>query len=93
MPGDPKKPARIVQITMGETDGKMIFTPEKIQVKKGEQVKFMLRNNGELDHEFILRHWCNGCLHGFQQQMVFSFAHRTLRGSRGDGRRTVLFPD
>ena len=53
-PGEANKPARIVQVTMGEADGKMTFTPNKIEVKKGEQIKFMLRNNGELDHEFIL---------------------------------------
>lgn len=53
-PGDPKKPARIIQVTMGERQGKMMFTPTKIEVKKGEQVKFVLRNNGELDHEFVL---------------------------------------
>ena len=39
---------------MGEAAGKMTFTPNKIEVKKGEQIKFTLRNNGELDHEFIL---------------------------------------
>lgn len=53
-PGDAKKPARIVQVTMGETDGKMLFTPAKLEVKKGEQVKFVLRNNGQLEHEFVL---------------------------------------
>jgi uncharacterized cupredoxin-like copper-binding protein len=53
-PGDPKKPARIVQVAMGEMDGKMMFIPAKVEAKEGEQVKFMLRNNGELDHEFIL---------------------------------------
>lgn len=53
-PGDPKEPARIVQVTMGETDGKMMFMPMKIDVKKGEQIKFVLRNNGELEHEFVL---------------------------------------
>ena len=53
-PGDPKKPARTVQITMGEADGKMMFVPNKVEVKNGEQIKFMLRNSGELDHEFVL---------------------------------------
>lgn len=53
-PGDAKKPARIVQVTMGESDGKMTFTPDKVEVKKDEQIRFVLRNNGELDHEFIL---------------------------------------
>jgi uncharacterized cupredoxin-like copper-binding protein len=53
-PGDPKKPARIMQVTMNEGDGKMMFIPDRLEVKRGEQVKFVLRNNGELDHEFIL---------------------------------------
>ncbi|OYW57744.1 MAG: copper resistance protein, partial [Bosea sp. 12-68-7] len=53
-PGDPKKPARLVQISMGERDGKMQFIPDRIEIRRGEQVKFQLRNNGELDHELVL---------------------------------------
>jgi uncharacterized cupredoxin-like copper-binding protein len=52
--GDAKKPSRLIQITMAEIDGKMQFLPSRIEVRKGEQVKFALRNNGELDHEIIL---------------------------------------
>jgi uncharacterized cupredoxin-like copper-binding protein len=53
-PGNPKKPARIVQITMREGDGKMMFIPERVEIKRGEQIRFKLRNIGELDHEFVL---------------------------------------
>ena len=53
-PGDPKKPARIVQVTMREMDGKMVYLPDRVEVKRGEQVRFMIRNSGLLDHEFIL---------------------------------------
>ena len=53
-PGDPKKPARIVQVTMRETDGKMVFIPDRVDVRRGEQVRFILRNSGALDHEFLL---------------------------------------
>lgn len=53
-PGDPKKPARIIQVTMNEGDGKMMFLPDRLEIKRGEQIKFILRNNGLLDHEFIL---------------------------------------
>ncbi len=53
-PGDPKKPARVVQIAMNESSGKMVFIPERVEIKRGEQIKFILRNNGELDHEFVL---------------------------------------
>ena len=53
-PGDASKPARIVPITMQEGDGKMMFMPNKIEVKKDEQIKFVIRNSGALDHEFVL---------------------------------------
>lgn len=53
-PGDPKKPAQVIMVTMREGDGKMLFIPERIEVRKGEQVRFILRNNGLLDHEFVL---------------------------------------
>ena len=52
--GDPKKPARIVQVVMSERDGKMAFIPDRIEVRRGEQIRFQLRNNGELDHELVL---------------------------------------
>lgn len=53
-PGNPKQSARIVQVTMREADGKMEFIPNRLEVRRGEQVKFVLRNNGELDHEIVL---------------------------------------
>ena len=82
VPGDPKKPARIVQVTMGETDGKMIFMPEKIQVKKGEQVKFMLRNNGELEHEFILATTAENLKHGEAMKKNPDMEHDDPNGKR-----------
>lgn len=53
-PGDPKRPARIVQVVMREIDGKMLFIPEKLEVRRGEQIRFLLANSGALDHEFVL---------------------------------------
>jgi uncharacterized cupredoxin-like copper-binding protein len=53
-PGDPKKPARVVVVTMKEVDGKMLFSPNKLIVNKGEQIRFRLRNEGLLDHEMVL---------------------------------------
>ena len=53
-PGDPKKPARVVQVVMNDADGKMSFAPERINIKRGEQIRFRLRNSGEIDHEFVL---------------------------------------
>src|SRR6266511_4893795 len=53
-PGDPKKPARVVLVTMREGDGKLMFIPDKLEVRKGEQIRFMLRNSGLLEHEVLL---------------------------------------
>lgn len=54
-PGDPKKSARIVMVTMRETDdGKMIYIPNKVEVKRGEQIRFIITNAGEIPHEFTL---------------------------------------
>ncbi|MDP9131333.1 MAG: cupredoxin family protein [Candidatus Binatota bacterium] len=40
-------------IAVGMSDD-MRFTPEKIEVKRGETVRFSLRNNGKLVHEFVI---------------------------------------
>ena len=53
-PGNPKKAARVVIITMREGDGKMMFIPDRVEIKRGEQIRFMISNSGELEHEFVL---------------------------------------
>jgi uncharacterized cupredoxin-like copper-binding protein len=53
-PGDPKKPSRIVTVSMRDDDGKMSFVPDKVEVRAGEQIKFVIQNKGVLDHEFVL---------------------------------------
>jgi uncharacterized cupredoxin-like copper-binding protein len=57
-PGDPKKPSRVVKIVMREeaTKGgtKMLFEPAQISVRKDEQIRFVLENDGTESHEFVL---------------------------------------
>lgn len=53
-PGQARKPARLIEIVMAEGDGKMMYEPARLEIKKGEQVKFVLRNRGELLHEIVL---------------------------------------
>ena len=46
---------RVVVVVMRESDdGTMMFIPKNLSVKKGEQIRFLLRNAGMLDHEFVL---------------------------------------
>jgi len=49
-PGDPKKPARTVEIEMKE----MEYLPYRVEVKRGEQIRFVIRNTGTEPHEFLL---------------------------------------
>lgn len=53
-PGNPKKASRTIAVNMREADGKMEFVPNRIEVRRGEQIKFVLRNDGELDHELVI---------------------------------------
>lgn len=54
-PGDPRKPARVVKMTIQERpDGTMTFSPKALVVKRGEQIRFEIINTGKLKHEFIL---------------------------------------
>lgn len=54
VPGDAKKPARTVTVVMSDGDGTMKFTPDHLDVKKGEQIRFVIQNKGALKHEFML---------------------------------------
>ena len=53
-PGDPMKPFRVVKITMREKYSRMSYHPNALEVKRGEQIKFVITNAGLLAHEFIL---------------------------------------
>lgn len=74
-PGDPKKPARIVQITMQEMDGKMVYLPARVEVKRGEQIRFVIRNSGLLDHEFILASTEDNLKHAEQMKKFPEMEH------------------
>ena len=67
-PGDARKPARTIAVTMRESDGKMMFIPSKIEVRHGEQIKFVLRNNAEIDHEIVLATLAENLKHGAEMQ-------------------------
>src|SRR5205823_844914 len=53
-PGDPKKPARTIEIVMRQEYGLMEYVPNKIEVKRNEQIRFVLKNVDIQTHEFLL---------------------------------------
>jgi uncharacterized cupredoxin-like copper-binding protein len=87
-PGNPKKPARIVQVTMGERDGKMVFAPARLEVKKGEQIKFVLRNNGELEHEFVLASTADNLKHAEAMEKNPGMEHEEPNGKEVAQKKT-----
>jgi uncharacterized cupredoxin-like copper-binding protein len=50
-PGDPKAKARTINIVMSD---EMRFSPETVTVKRGETIRFVVKNAGELRHEMTL---------------------------------------
>ena len=49
--GDAKAGMRTVRFRMSDN---MRFTPDKLEVKQGETVKFVFKNSGAVTHEFVL---------------------------------------
>jgi uncharacterized cupredoxin-like copper-binding protein len=49
--GDAKNARRTIQIRMLDT---MRFSPDKINVKQGETIKFVIKNTGAVLHEFVI---------------------------------------
>ena len=82
-PGDPKKPARTITVEMKETeDGKMIYVPDRLEVKRGDQVKFALKNVGKVDHEFMLDSVKNNAKHKAEMQKNPDMEHDDPNGKR-----------
>jgi uncharacterized cupredoxin-like copper-binding protein len=50
-PGDPNKVSRTIQVLMSDN---MKFTPAKVNVKRGESIKFVVRNVGNIKHEMVI---------------------------------------
>lgn len=50
-PGVAKDVSRTIDVSMDDT---MRFTPKTISVKQGETIRFFIKNNGKLPHEFVL---------------------------------------
>ena len=50
-PGDPKAPARTMLVVMSD---EMRFIPNKLEIKRGETIRFTIRNPGKLKHELVL---------------------------------------
>ncbi|MFK4505361.1 putative cupredoxin-like copper-binding protein [Bradyrhizobium daqingense] len=84
-PGDPKKPTRTIEILMSEMD----YTPAKIEVKRGEQIRFVLRNVGKEDHEFLLATRAENLAHAVEMKKHPHMEHDDPNGVRLAPKKTA----
>src|SRR5688572_12025883 len=50
-PGDPRKVKRAITVDMSDA---MRFFPENVSVKRGDTVRFRLRNSGQVEHGMVI---------------------------------------
>jgi uncharacterized cupredoxin-like copper-binding protein len=81
-PGNPKQPSRVVEIAMHESDGKMLFAPDRIEVRRNEQVRIVLKNDGALEHEFMLATVKENAEHGEMMAKMPDMRHDEPNGKR-----------
>jgi uncharacterized cupredoxin-like copper-binding protein len=80
VPGNPKRPARVVEVIMKEGDGKMEYVPNRVEVKRNEQIRFVLKNVGELAHEFVLATTADNLKHAALMQKYPDMEHDDPNG-------------
>ena len=92
-PGNPKQSSRVIEITMRESDGKMLFAPDRIEVRRNEQVRFVLKNDGALEHEFMLATATDNAAHGEMMVKMPDMRHEEPNGTRLDakGKSEILW--
>jgi putative spermidine/putrescine transport system substrate-binding protein len=71
-PGVPVEVSRTIAVTMSDN---MRFTPDRIQARKGETIRFVLQNQGRMRHEFVLGDKDALIRHAAMMQMMPDMQH------------------
>jgi uncharacterized cupredoxin-like copper-binding protein len=79
-PGGSGRVDRVIEIAMREGDGSMSYSPGRIEVRKGEQVRFVLKNAGQLRHEILIDSFENNPRHKAEMEKTPDMAHAEPNG-------------
>jgi uncharacterized cupredoxin-like copper-binding protein len=60
----------------------MTYAPNKVEVRKGEQIKFVLKNTGDLAHEFLIDSFENNARHKVEMEKNPEMEHDEPNGAR-----------
>src|SRR6266481_3321956 len=83
-PGNPKRPAREIVVLLNEMD----YSPAVIEVKRGEQIHFVLRNVGTEAHEFLLATTAENLKHAEAMKKNPDMEHDEPNGLRLDAKKS-----
>ncbi len=67
---------------MTDGPGTMAYTPDRLEVKRGEQIRFVLKNVGTVDHEFLIDSFANNAKHKKEMAERPDMAHTEPNGAR-----------
>jgi uncharacterized cupredoxin-like copper-binding protein len=81
-PGEPGKARHVVEIAMNESDAGMRFAPNRLELRRGEQVQFVLRNQGELEHELVIGTAATNLKHAEEMNADPEMAHEDPNAKR-----------
>jgi uncharacterized cupredoxin-like copper-binding protein len=81
-PGDPKKSARTITVKMRTEGKKMLFAPARIEVRRNEQIRFVLENEDDESHEFMLATVPENKKHAEQMKKYPDMEHDDPNGKR-----------
>ncbi len=70
--GDAKDVRRTLTVTMGDN---MRFMPDRIEVREGETVRFVVRNTGKVMHEFVIGTPAENAKHAEMMKKFPNMAH------------------
>jgi uncharacterized cupredoxin-like copper-binding protein len=79
-PGKTDAKSRTVEIIIKEGDGTMSYAPDQIDVKRGEQIRFVIKNEGALKHEFMLATVKENAEHGKLMERFPDMEHEDPNG-------------
>jgi len=71
-PGDPAKVDRTIGVVMEDS---MRFTPNTIEVKKGETIRFFIKNGGKVPHEMAIGRMDELKAHAAQMKSMPAMQH------------------
>jgi uncharacterized cupredoxin-like copper-binding protein len=80
-----------VDIVFSEVDGRLNITPRQLKFTRGQTVKFSLRNDTNVKHEFVLGSVAENLGHAQSMQLSPDFEHHEVNGRVLKSKSSAMF--